>query len=208
VEGLTPRSPSTRPDRSRPHGLRVRRYNVAVALRPSLDTIVGLDLARKDTQTVTPEGARLVDPIDGVFIRRPRTQADERGTLCEIYDERWGFTEAPLTYAYYVTVREGEVKGWSVHLKQDDRLFFASGLARLTLYDGRRNSPTFGRANVVHLGDHDRALVRIPTGVYHAVRNVGDGDVVFVSLPTLPYEHGNPDKYRLPMGTEVIPYEP
>jgi dTDP-4-dehydrorhamnose 3,5-epimerase len=178
-----------------------------VITRPSVESIVGLDLAAKDTQTVTSDGAPLLDPIEGVRVRRPRTQADERGTLCEIYDERWGFTDEPLPSAYYVTVRPGEVKGWSVHLRHDDRLFFASGVARLTLYDGRCSSPTFGHANVFHFGDHDRALVRVPAGVYHAVRNVGDGEVVFVSLPTQPYEHGNPDKYRLPIGTDVIPYD-
>ena len=150
-----------------------------MALQPHVKAIeglgiAGLELTTKDAQTVTPEGARLVDPIVGVRVRRPPTQADERGTLCEIYDDRWDFTNEPLPYTYYVSVRPGEVKGWSVHLRQDDRLFFASGLAQLTLYDGRRSSTTFGHGNVFHLGDHNRALVRIPAGVYHAVRNVGD----------------------------------
>ncbi len=184
-----------------------------MALEPHVKTIgglgiAGLELTTKDAQTVTPDGARLVDPIVGVRLRRPPTQADERGSLCEMYDVRWDFMDEPLPYAYQVTVRPGEVKGWSVHLRQDDRLFFASGLARLTLYDGRRKSPTFGRGNVLHLGDHDRALVLIPAGVYHAVRNVGDGDVVFVSLPTRPYDHANPDKYRLPAGADLRTLDP
>jgi dTDP-4-dehydrorhamnose 3,5-epimerase len=167
--------------------------------------ITGIELAVKDRQTVTARGDGLLDPIAGVALHRPRTQADERGTLCEIYDERWGFTDEPVPFVYLVTIRPGQVKGWSVHLEQDDRMFFESGTLRLTLYDGRLASPTFGQANVLHLGEHDRALLRIPAGVYHAVRNVGDEVAMFVNLPTRPYDHAQPDKYRLPIDTDLIP---
>ena len=53
--------------------------------------------------------------------------ADERGTIREIYDLRWGFTDDPLVYVYHVTIRPGQVKGWVVHLKQNDRLFAVLG---------------------------------------------------------------------------------
>ena len=82
--------------------------------------ITGIELAIKDRQTVTARGEGLIDPIAGVALHRPRTQADERGTLCEIYDERWGFTDEPVPFVYLVTIRPGQVKGWSVHLEQDD----------------------------------------------------------------------------------------
>jgi dTDP-4-dehydrorhamnose 3,5-epimerase len=168
--------------------------------------IDGLEHAYKDQPTVTTEGADLQELIDGVELRRARTHADERGTLTEVFDPRWGFTDDPLVYAYLATLRPGQVRGWVVHLEQNDRLFVYQGVLRIVLYDARRDSDTYGRLNVLHLGEHDRALVAIPAGVYHAVKNVGDREGAFVNLPSQPYRHDQPDKYRLPLDNDVIPY--
>jgi dTDP-4-dehydrorhamnose 3,5-epimerase len=98
------------------------------------------------------------------------------------------------------------MRGWVVHLEQNDRLFVYAGVLRVVLYDARTESDSYGRLNVFHFGDHDRALVSIPAGVYHAVVNVGDGEAAFINLPSQPYRHDDPDKYRLPADTDVIPY--
>jgi dTDP-4-dehydrorhamnose 3,5-epimerase len=42
--------------------------------------------------------------------------------------------------------------------------------------------------------------------VWHADHNIGTTDVIVVNFPTKPYEHANPDKYRLPLNTDLIPY--
>jgi dTDP-4-dehydrorhamnose 3,5-epimerase len=107
---------------------------------------------------------------------------------------------------YQTTIRPGQVKGWVLHLAQDDRLFFSFGDVRVVLFDARTDSPTFERLNVHYFGESNRALLRIPRGVYHAIQNVGERDVVFVNCPTAPYRHEEPDKYRLPLDTERIPY--
>jgi dTDP-4-dehydrorhamnose 3,5-epimerase len=73
--------------------------------------IEGLEQAIKDPATVSPEGERIEAHVDGVEIRRARTHADERGTLCEIFDSRWGFTDDPLVYAYHVTLSPGAIRG-------------------------------------------------------------------------------------------------
>jgi dTDP-4-dehydrorhamnose 3,5-epimerase len=49
-------------------------------------------------------------------------------------------------------------------------------------------------------------LVIIPHGVFHAVQNVGNSDALFFNLPTRPYNHAAPDKYRLPLDPDQIPY--
>jgi len=168
--------------------------------------IEGLEQAQKDLASVTPDGESLDALIEGVDVRRARTHADERGTLCEIFDPRWGFTEDPLVYAYLVTIRPEQVRGWVVHREQTDRLFVYAGVLRIVLYDARTESDSFGRLNVLHFGEHDRALVSIPAGVFHAVKNVGDREGAFVNLPSQPYRHDDPDKYRLPLENNVIPY--
>ena len=104
-----------------------------------------------------------------------------------------------------MTINPGQVKGWVLHGVQNDRLFAYEG-AQIVLYDARTDSPTFSLLNVFHLGGHDRALLSIPAGVYHAVKNVGDHRRAFINLPSQPYLHEDPDKYRLPLENDVIPY--
>jgi dTDP-4-dehydrorhamnose 3,5-epimerase len=168
--------------------------------------IEGLEKAMKDAATVSAEGASLQQLIEGVDVRHVPTHADERGTLSEVFDLRWEFTEHPLVYVYVVTIRPGQMRGWVVHLEQHDRLFAYAGVLRVVLYDARTESDTYGRLNVFHFGDHDRALVGIPPGVYHAVVNVSEREGAFINLPSEPYRHENPDKYRLPLENDVIPY--
>ena len=51
------------------------------------------------------------------------THPDARGTVCEIYDEAWDFSEDPLVYVYEITIRPGVTKGWIKHEHQDDQAF-------------------------------------------------------------------------------------
>jgi dTDP-4-dehydrorhamnose 3,5-epimerase len=48
--------------------------------------------------------------------------------------------------------------------------------------------------------------VSIPAGVWHAVQNVGHDEAAFINMPSQPYRHDDPDKYRLPLENDVIPY--
>jgi dTDP-4-dehydrorhamnose 3,5-epimerase len=160
----------------------------------------------RDKQTVTPDGASTNALISGVVIRHAIPQPDERGEICEIYSPSWGIMDAPLVYVYQSSIRPGRVKGWVVHYEQDDRLFFSSGIARIGLFDARKDSPTHKRLNVFTISERNRALVVIPRGVFHGIQNVGECDAVFVNMPTRPYNHVKPDKYRLPLKNDLIPF--
>lgn len=160
----------------------------------------------KDRQTVTPEGARVGPSIDGVRVRPAVTHPDDRGEVCEIFDPRWGIDPSAMVYAYQATIRPGKVKGWIVHRFQEDRVFASWGYMRWVLYDARPESPTRGQVQEIYLSERNRALMVIPRGVFHAVQNVGTFDAAFVNLPTRPYNHADPDKFRLPLDTDQIPY--
>jgi dTDP-4-dehydrorhamnose 3,5-epimerase len=137
---------------------------------------VELDIAvtpLADVPTVTPEGDRLAPRIEGVLLRAATVHSDERGSLTEILNPAWRFTEEPIVYVYQATIRPGQKKGWVVHREQDDRLFFDDGTAKVVLYDARAASPTKGMINELFLGSANWALLRVPAGVFHAVVNVG-----------------------------------
>jgi dTDP-4-dehydrorhamnose 3,5-epimerase len=161
----------------------------------------------QDVQTVTPEGAQLAQLPHGVSFRDAITHVDERGTVCEMYDERWDWHPDPLVFAYTFTIRPGMAKGWGLHKRHEDRYFVLLGDLEVVLYDAREDSPTRGLVSKVYLSHLHRRLMNIPAGVWHAERNVGETDVHVVNFPTIPYDHSNPDKYRLPLDTDEIPYD-
>ena len=160
----------------------------------------------KEAQTVTSSGVPVRRPIEGLVVRRQPPMEDERGEICEIYSPAWGVHQAPLVYVYQGTIRPGKVRGWGVHRQQDDRIFLSSGVARFGCYDDRPLSATHRQHDVFTLSERSRALVVIPRGVFHAIQNIGDTELVFISMPTAPYNHADPDKYRLPLKNDLIPF--
>jgi len=165
-----------------------------------------LSAAVQDTQTVSPDGKAIDAPVEGVSIRDAPTHFDERGSVVEIYDCRWGWHPAPLVSAHCFTIRPGYVKGWGLHKTHQDRYFILQGEMELVLFDPRPDSSTYGQVCKVPMSEMNRRLVNIPTHVWHAELNVGSKDVVVIDLPTEPYNHEKPDKYRLPIDTPLIPH--
>jgi dTDP-4-dehydrorhamnose 3,5-epimerase len=159
----------------------------------------------RDEQTVTPEGQQVASLLEGMVVRDLVTHTDERGTVCELFDLRWAVDDEPFVYVYQCTIRPGTAKGWAIHRHHDDRYALLSGEMELALYDAREDSTTYGQELRLVLSELHRRLVTIPAGVWHAERNLGPGDVRFLNMPTQPYDHEHPDKYRLPLDTDELP---
>ena len=162
---------------------------------------------QKDRATVTSEGESLERRIDGVIVRPARPIEDKRGEVTEVYRSEWGVHPDPLVYVYQTTVRPGAIKGWVVHEHQDDRLFLNLGVTRWVLFDARTASPTYRHLNQLVFSERNRVLLIIPRGVYHAVQNIGTTEALFLNMPTRPYNHSDPDKFRLPLKNDLIPFD-
>jgi dTDP-4-dehydrorhamnose 3,5-epimerase len=162
---------------------------------------------KKDVQTVDAHGRPIEKRIEGVVVQPSTTHVDDRGTLCEIFSPHRPPHPAPVVYVYQFTIRPGRIKGWHVHHLHDDRIFLSQGHVKVVLYDDRPDSPTYRMVNEIYRSELDRTLMVIPAYVYHAHQNVGSTDALFVSMPSRPYQHDDPDVYRLPIGTDQIPYQ-
>ncbi len=178
--------------------------------RPASPTSSILDAtiaaAQRDRAMVRSDGSPVRRLIHGVVIRRLITHADERGSLIELFDPRWGAHPDPLVFSYCFTIRPGVAKGWNLHREHDDRYSLLFGEMALVLYDPRPDSPTCGEICRIVLHERDRCLVTVPREVWHADHNFSDRDVVVINFPTIQYDHANPDKYRLPIDSDLIPY--
>jgi len=162
--------------------------------------------AAKDPPTVSPSGEPLARLPDGVTFRPAPTHIDDRGSVCEMFDPRWRWHPEPLVFVYMFTLRSGKIKGWGLHKLHEDRYFVLVGEMQVVMYDVRPDSSTRNTISQVVLSEFDRGLLNIPAGIWHANRNLGAKDAVIVNFPTRPYEHNDPDKYRLPLDTDQIPY--
>lgn len=165
-----------------------------------------MDDVRRQTQTVTAEGESVSPVPHGVRFHDVTTHVDERGSVCELFDPRWGWHPDPMVFAYTFTIRQGMAKGWGLHKEHDDRYFILDGEMLSVLYDERPDSPTYGLVSEIVLSEHRRRLMNIPAGVWHAHRNLGAKDVRVINFPTTQFVHENPDKYGLPLNNDRIPY--
>lgn len=163
--------------------------------------------SRQNEMTVHPSGASCARLIEGVSMRDLVVHTDDRGTVCEMYDPRWNWHSDPMVFSYYFTIRPGRIKGWGMHKLHDDRYCLISGEMKVVFFDPRPESSTFGVVSELYISEQRRQLLCIPRGVWHANENVGAKDVVVVNFPTIQYDHSSPDKYCLPLDTDLIPYK-
>lgn len=162
---------------------------------------------KKDRQTVTETGQRIAPTIHGMVIRPLTTLEDGRGEIIEFFRPNWGVHPDPLVFIYGASVRPKAIKGWIVHKNQDDRIATFFGVLHWVFFDNREDSPTYKMLNHYTFSEKNRTLFTIPRGVFHAVQNIGTTDAYFVNMPNRGYEHADPDKYRLPLKNDLIPYD-
>ena len=162
----------------------------------------------QDKPTVDERGRPLSTGIEGVeLVRLGPRHVDHRGSLMEVVDLRLPFWGEPIVYAYHITISPGRIKGWGVHKLQTDRYYVAYGFLRVVLYDGRPSSPTYERLSQFYFSDETPGLLKIPPGVWHGDQNLGDEDVVIINYPTRIYDKKSPDKWRIPVDSDLIPFD-
>jgi dTDP-4-dehydrorhamnose 3,5-epimerase len=164
-----------------------------------------LAAAKKDQETVRA-GVRLSRMIDGLTFRDSTTHRDDRGSVTEMFDPRWNWHPDPLVFVYAFTIRPGVAKGWGLHKLHEERYFVVEGEMEVVLFDPRPDASTYGQiCRVVLTADRPR-LMNVPRNVWLADHNIGSTDVKVVNFPTIEYDHTDPDKYRLPLDTDLIPF--
>ncbi len=144
--------------------------------------------------------------IEGVKYKKLRVICDERGRLIEMLrcDDDL-FTKFGQLYA--TTVYPGVVKGWHYHKKQTDNFVVIKGMAKVVLYDARKNSPTYGKINEFYMGEHNPSILQIPPLVYHGFKGIGTEEAIIICCPDRPYNYENPDEYRVSPYSKKVPYD-
>jgi len=144
--------------------------------------------------------------IDGVHVKPLKLIPDERGFLYEMLRTDDPFFQQ-FGQCYLTAVYPGVVKGWHWHKQQTDHFVCVSGMAKVVLYDRREDSPTHGEVNEFFMGERNLILLVIPRGVLHGMKGTGTETAMIINLPTHPYNHGDPDEYRVDPHDNDVPYD-
>lgn len=143
--------------------------------------------------------------IDGVELVELRRFADDGGALTELARLADGRPQALAGFALkqitYSEVAPGAIKAYHLHLRQTDVWFVPPGDRMLVvLVDARQGSKTEGTKLRLMLGAGASRLVRIPPGVAHGVRNVGEatGRIIYFTDLHFSPEPALCDEGRLP----------
>ncbi len=103
----------------------------------------------------------------GIQINSLKTNADDRGTLTELFRGQWYGGDKPPIQWNCVKSKSNVLRGMHVHHIHEDYLFLAEGRMLLALYDIRRGSATFRQGTVIELKGNSPSIARIPVGVAH-----------------------------------------
>jgi dTDP-4-dehydrorhamnose 3,5-epimerase len=162
---------------------------------------------QKDRQSITSDWNSLQELINGVRVKEMKNVVKGSGdVLCEVFRRDWMLDDGQVDQVFQSVMNPGSISAWHVHHLTTDRLFASVGLLQIVLFDGRQNSPTHGQINEFRLGAVRPALVVIPPGVFHGVRNISDQPAVLLNLVSEAYQCEDPDHWRLPLDTDKIPY--
>ncbi len=143
--------------------------------------------------------------LDGVQVVELTRHADDGGSMTELarLDDgvAQGFTGFTVRQVNFSELAPGVIKAFHVHARQTDVWYVPpSDRMLVVLLDVRQTSPTQGGRMRLVLGHGASRLLRIPPGVAHGVRNLGESTGRLVYLTDLHFspEPATCDEGRLP----------
>lgn len=80
----------------------------------------------------------------------------------------------------------------------------------IVVYDGRRQSATFGCINEFLVSERNPGLLIIPPHLYHGWKVMGVDEAFIINMPTTEYNYQKPDALDLPYDSpnalEIVPF--
>jgi dTDP-4-dehydrorhamnose 3,5-epimerase len=172
--------------------------------------VAGLDTLVPKRSAVDEMGRLRHEPIAGARFRSVRPVPHEDGTVAEVARVAWEEVHLPIVQVHITTTFAGRTRAWGLHQRSTDRLFVVRGLVSIVLYDGRVASPTFGSVNEFRVSDRNPGLLVIPPNVYHGWKNIGIDEAFIINMPSIQYDHDEPDALDLPYDSEqagrIVPF--
>jgi dTDP-4-dehydrorhamnose 3,5-epimerase len=172
--------------------------------------VLGAEALVAKQSAVDMEGNLRCSLVAGVQFRPTRPVPHEDGHVTEVARASWELLGKPVVQVHISTTFTGRIRAWGLHPLGTDRLFVVSGLMKLAVFDGRKDSPTFGQLNEFVVSEKNPGLLIVPANVYHGWKNIGTSEAIIINMPDRMYDYEQPDALDLPWDSEaagrIIPY--
>ncbi len=168
----------------------------------------GIAVPEKEKQRVTSDWKPVIDLIDGVRVREFKNVTSDHSYVSEYFRDDWSFCERPIAHIVHVNLNPGALTAWHMHKTKWDNIVCPSGMIKLVLCDGRKESSTYRMVNEFNMSPLRPIVVGFPPGVWHGFQNLMSSErSSFMNMSDAAYDYENPDEWRLPLDTPEIPYK-
>jgi dTDP-4-dehydrorhamnose 3,5-epimerase len=177
----------------------------------SIPDVIGADQLVAKQSAVDSEGNLRCSPLAGVKFRPTRPVPHDDGHVTEVARASWELLGEPVVQVHITTTFANRIRAWGLHPRGTDRLFVVSGLVKLVIFDGRKDSPTVGQLNEFVVSEKNPGLLIVPPNLYHGWKNIGTSEAIIINMPDRMYDYQQPDALDLPWDSEaarrIIPYK-
>jgi dTDP-4-dehydrorhamnose 3,5-epimerase len=153
----------------------------------------------------SPESPHL---IAGVEVRPYALWPDDRGYFLEVMRFGQGLAgtyPADTTQVSAALSYPGTIKAFHYHQRQTDLWAPAAGMLQVVLVDLRTESTTFGQRNTMYVGTLRPWQIRIPPGIGHGYKVIGEQPAMLVYVTDRFYDPS--DEGRIPYNDPTIQYD-
>ena len=89
---------------------------------------------------------------------------------------------------YFSKVHPNVVKAWHHHSRMTLNYFVVVGSVQLGLWDGRKDSPTYGQSQTLYLDEQASQLVVVPPGIWNGLKGLGPTSSIVANCATEPHD--------------------
>lgn len=125
--------------------------------------------------------------IQGVLVTPKKKLIDDRGGIFHMLrrddPEFQSFGEI-----YFSKIHPTVVKAWHHHSRMSLNYYVVVGSIQLGLFDGRKDSPSFGRTQTIYMDSEVPQLVTVPPGVWNGFKGLGAASSLVANCATEPHD--------------------
>ncbi len=124
-----------------------------------------------------------VGNIQGVQVIQKKKIIDDRGAIFHMLKvsdpEFQKFGEI-----YFSKIHPGVIKAWHHHSRMTLNYLVVTGSIQLGLWDGRKDSPTYGMTQTIYLDEQFSQLAIVPPGVWNGFKGLGPTSSIVANCAT------------------------